>query len=258
MRTALDAALTALSIPVTAYEDPTLNVGANGTLIKATHIEQLQTRSTRGMSTSSGPIDSDSSTARLDPLNETGGGGENPLSRNFNWNLPLLSLPGRAGMDLGLTLSYNSLVWTRSGNSIAFDEDNGFPGPGFRLGFPVIQPRYFNSEVGKQAYLLISPDGSRTELRQVGTSNFYEAADSSHILLDENTMDSLAKETGGRAIYLSKTDRVPPAMESIRQELARQYYLGYYTSRRPGFHSIRVEAPRRDVRIRAKAGYYSD
>jgi Ca-activated chloride channel homolog len=78
------------------------------------------------------------------------------------------------------------------------------------------------------------------------------------VLVDENTLDSVSKETGGRVIYLSKNDRVPPAMESIRQELSRQYYLGYYTSRRPGFHPIRVDAPGRDVRIRAKAGYYSD
>jgi hypothetical protein len=46
-------------------------------------------------------------------------------------------------------------------------------------------------------------------------------------------------------------------MESIRQELARQYYIGYYASRKPGFHSIRVEVPGREVRIRAKTGYYS-
>lgn len=79
----------------------------------------------------------------------------------------------------------------------------------------------------------------------------------SRILIDEHTIDSLANETGGRVIYLRKTDRVPPAMETIRQELARQYYIGYYTSRRPGFHSIRVEVPGRDLRIRAKTGYYS-
>ena len=65
----------------------------------------------------------------------------------------------------------------------------------------------------------------------------------SRILIDEHTIDSLAKETGGRVIYLQKSDRVPPAMETIRQELARQYYIGYYTSRKPGFHSIRVEVP---------------
>ena len=190
LRTKLGEALTVLGITTAAYTDPTLTAGV--TLIKSAHIDELQVRSTRGSSNSSGPIDPDSSTARLDPFNQTGGGGENPLSRNFNWNLPLVGVPGRAGMDLGLTLSYNSLVWTKVGNSIFFDDDNGFPGPGFRLGFPVIQqPSYFNSEVGKNAYLLIGSDGSRTELRQVSTSGtgatLYEAADSSHLLLDITT-----------------------------------------------------------------------
>jgi Ca-activated chloride channel family protein len=79
----------------------------------------------------------------------------------------------------------------------------------------------------------------------------------SRVLIDEHTIDSLAKETGGRVIYLRKGDPIRPAMESIRQELARQYYIGYYASRKPGFHSIRVEVQGRDVRIRAKSGYYS-
>ena len=130
----------------------------------------------------------DTSTAGLDPLNTTGGSGENPLSQNFNWTLPLVSLPGRAGMDLNLSLSYNSLVWTKSGGIISFDDDRGFPGPGFRLGFPVIQPRYYNSEIGKYAFLLLGNDGSRTELRQIGTSLLYEAADSSHLLFDTGAM----------------------------------------------------------------------
>jgi hypothetical protein len=186
LRTKLGEALTALSISVAAYTDPTLT--PNTTLIKAVHLEELQTRSTRGSSTSSGPMDSDSSTARLDPMNDTGGGGENPLSRNFNWTLPLVSLPGRAGLDLSLALSYNSLVWTKNSSFISFDDDHGFPGPGFRLGFPVIQPLYYNAEVGKNAYLLIGTDGRRVELRQVGTSALYEAADSSHLLLDSSTM----------------------------------------------------------------------
>ena len=188
LRNKLGEALSALNINVAVYTDATLSTGTNGTFIKAVHLEELQTRATRGRSNSFGPPDSDISTARLDPLNETGGGDENPLSRNFNWSLPLVSLPGRAGMDLGLTLSYNSLVWTKSGNSISFDLDKGFPGPGFRLGFPVIQPLYFNPEVGKFAFLMISPDGSKTELRQVGTSSLYEAADSSYLLLDSVTM----------------------------------------------------------------------
>ena len=76
----------------------------------------------------------DSSAARLDTLNRTGSGGEDPLSRNFNWSAPLVGLKGRAGLDLGLSLTYNSLVWTKTGSYISFDDDQGFPGPGFRLG----------------------------------------------------------------------------------------------------------------------------
>jgi Ca-activated chloride channel family protein len=77
------------------------------------------------------------------------------------------------------------------------------------------------------------------------------------ILIDEHTLDSLAKETGGRVVYLSRSEPVRPVMESIREELARQYYIGYYTTRRPGFHSIKVEVPGRDLTIRAKRGYYT-
>ncbi|MGH9969217.1 MAG: hypothetical protein ACREBG_15650 [Pyrinomonadaceae bacterium] len=134
---------------------------------------------------SAGP---DSNVARLEPNNRTGANGDDPLSRNFNWSVPLIQLPGRAGLDLGLSLSYNSLVWTKYNSSNSFDDDRGFPSPGFRLGFPVIQPPYFNSEVGKYAYLLITPDGERVELRQVGTTLLYEAGDSSYLLLDTGAM----------------------------------------------------------------------
>ena len=41
-------------------------------------------------------------------------------------------------------------------------------------------------------------------------------------------------------------------------DLAHQYYLGYYISRRPGTHHIRVEIPDRDLKIRAKTGYVSE
>lgn len=39
----------------------------------------------------------DFTAARLDPSNRTGAGGVDFYSRNFNWSLPLVSLPGRAG-----------------------------------------------------------------------------------------------------------------------------------------------------------------
>lgn len=60
--------------------------------------------------------------ARVDARNQPGNG---MLTRDATWSIPLLSLPGRAGLDLGLGLSYSSMVWTRSGPYIYFDEDNG-------------------------------------------------------------------------------------------------------------------------------------
>ncbi|HEY5883278.1 MAG TPA: hypothetical protein VIT88_01245 [Pyrinomonadaceae bacterium] len=174
MRTALDQAL---GPPSGGYAGGL----ASGQPILKLHIQELRDRVLAAWQGNIGSIEIE----RLEPANRTGGDAEDPLSRNFNWTLPILSLPGRSGMDLGLSLSYNSLVWLKSsGNNISFDVDGGFPSPGFRLGFPVIKPQYFNDRVGKNGVLLVRPDGSRTELRQVGMSALYEAADSSYLLFD--------------------------------------------------------------------------
>lgn len=124
--------------------------------------------------------------ARLDTHNRVGLPGEDLHSGNFNWTMPLVRLPGRSGLDLGLAISYNSLVWQKSGNTIFYDLDYGFPSPGFRLGFPVLEGPTYNTVTGKNAYLLILPSGQRVELRQVGGSNYYESADSSYFQLETN------------------------------------------------------------------------
>jgi len=76
-------------------------------------------------------------------------------------------------------------------------------------------------------------------------------------LIDQYTVESLAKLTGGQVLYLDKTDSIRPIIESIRTDLAKQYYLGYYAARRPGIHRIRVEIPGQDLRIRSKTEYMS-
>ena len=133
-------------------------------------------------------------TALVEPRNQPGHG---LLARDANWSVSLLSLSGRAGLDLGLVLSYSSQVWTRSGPYIHFDEDNGFPSPGFRLGFPTVQRKVFNAQTAKNAFLLITPAGQRVELRQVGTSNVYEAGDSSYLQLIDNSPNLLVRATDG-------------------------------------------------------------
>ncbi len=139
--------------------------------------------------------------ARSDPSNQPGNG---LLARDATWVVTLLSLPGRSGLDLGLALSHSSMVWTRSGPHLYFDEDNGFPSPGFRLGFPTVQRRLFDAQVGKNAYLLITAGGQRVELRQIGTSNTYEAADSSYLQLIDNGSTLLVRSMDGTQLLYSE------------------------------------------------------
>jgi YD repeat-containing protein len=135
--------------------------------------------------------------ARLQPLNRVGTSGDDLLSRNFNWGVPLLSLKGRSGLDLGLSLSYNSLVWTKDGSTMVFDADQGDPSPGFRLGFPVIQSQHYNAQVGRYGHMLLLPSGQRVELRATGAANTYESQDSSYLKLTDN---------GSGLLYLWMTD----------------------------------------------------
>ena len=65
LRTRLSEALTALDIPVTAYQDPVLTTGAGGTPIRAIHIEQLQTGATRGVRSNPFPLEFSSSRAQV-------------------------------------------------------------------------------------------------------------------------------------------------------------------------------------------------
>ena len=132
--------------------------------------------------------------ARVEPRNQPGHG---MLARDANWSVPLLDLPGRSGLDLGLALSYSSHVWTLSGPNIHFDEDNGFPSPGFRLGFPIVQRKVFDAQTAKNTFLMITATGQRVELRQVGSSNTYEAADSTYLQLSDNSPYLTLRSTDG-------------------------------------------------------------
>jgi hypothetical protein len=119
--------------------------------------------------------------ARLSPKNATGG--TDLYSRNFSWGASLVGLPGRAGLDAGFGISYNSLIWTKDGSAIYFDTNQDNVSPGFRLGFPTIEPVYYDTVTQKWNYLMVTPSGGRTEFRQTAASNTYETADSSYVQL---------------------------------------------------------------------------
>lgn len=80
-------------------------------------------------------------------------------------------------------------------------------------------------------------------------------------LAAERRMEQLAGQTGG-AVYIPKTtNELDLAFQQIAADLAQQYVLSYYPGgeRRDGrFHIIDLRVrSRKDVRVRARKGYYS-
>jgi YD repeat-containing protein len=123
----------------------------------------------------------DLAVARLAPKNATGR--TNLYSQNFSWGTNLVNLPGRSGLDLNLGISYNSLIWTKVGSAIVFDPDNSNLAPGFRIGFPTIEPVYYDDSKSTYSYMMVTPSGGRVEFRQTAVSNTYDAVDSSYAQL---------------------------------------------------------------------------
>jgi Ca-activated chloride channel family protein len=91
-------------------------------------------------------------------------------------------------------------------------------------------------------------------------TGLYEGANL-RALAAERRMEQLAAQTGGAAYIPRTTRELDSAFKEIAADLAQQYVLSYYQAEghRDGrFHVIdlRVKA-RKDVRIRARKGYYS-
>ncbi len=78
------------------------------------------------------------------------------------------------------------------------------------------------------------------------------------ILVDRYTLEGLASATGGRVVVTGRGGEVADALDEIRNDLGRQYYLGYHASPDPGYHTVEVQVPGRAVEIRAREGYRVD
>jgi RHS repeat-associated protein len=89
-------------------------------------------------------------------------------SQSYNYAIPILSLPGRAGLDLNLNLFYNSRIWdidTVNGTA-TFNADRDFPSYGFRLDFGFLEYDPNNDE-----FILTERDGTKRALLNNGGYN---------------------------------------------------------------------------------------
>jgi len=120
-----------------------------------------------------------------DPENQTGNPpGTSPESAgngNFQFSAPVIDLPGR-GMDMKLSLNYNSRVWSKSGNLMKFDSDRGYPAPGWNLGFGKML--LMGSSGG---CMLVDPDG--TNRGYTGSLSNYNYGSYGYISFSGHTTD---------------------------------------------------------------------
>jgi RHS repeat-associated protein len=118
------------------------------------------------------------------PIQATGGPQQVPMilgSQSYNYVVPILSLPGRAGMDLNLNLYYNSRVWdidTINGTA-TFNADRDFPSYGFRLDFGFLE-----YDVNNDQYILTERDGTKHALPNNGG---YNSIDGTYINFNSST-----------------------------------------------------------------------
>ncbi len=136
--------------------------------------------------------------------------------------------------------------------------------------------KYLHPYMGRRVLVIVS-DGIETTSRNdfdatiqrvladdcqifIVQTGLYEGANV-RALAAERRMEQLSGQTGG-AVYIPKSmDELKQAFLQIAADLAHQYVLSFYPGdeRRDGrFHTIDLKLrSRKDVRIRARRGYYS-
>lgn len=135
------------------------------------------------------------------PINANGGPAIAQVqlgSNSFNYNVPLISLSGRGGLNLNLVLYYNSRIWTVSSgsNNIAFNADRDFPSYGFRLDFGFIEMASDGS-----LYVLTEADGTKHSLESNGGApGPWVSTDSTYYIWDY-TNNILTTRGGLRTFY---------------------------------------------------------
>jgi VWFA-related protein len=71
----------------------------------------------------------------------------------------------------------------------------------------------------------------------------------------KDKMEQLALASGGRALFVNRSDQLGESFAAIVEELSNQYMLGFEPKRDGKWHTIEVQVPNTRYRVRARQGY---
>src|SRR5262249_48753854 len=135
-------------------------------------------------------------------------------SQSYTYSVPLFSLPGRHGLDLNLSLIYNSLLWQKAGEGVSFNFDSGYqtlggtPSYGFRLDFGALV--WFTGFAGDTSGLYIAATGAKLWLVEpsgTGFENNLKPNDSPYVTVEPHAPagstanDVVTFKSGVQAFY---------------------------------------------------------
>src|SRR5260221_9373306 len=120
--------------------------------------------------------------ARNSPALRAGGATTVMGSRSFTYPVEMFSLPGRHGLNLNLSLVYNSLIWNSvlATPSVSYnpDPDSATHSPGFRLDFGYL---LWYQSFGITTGILVDPHGTKHSLTNSGNFALFNTTDSTYI-----------------------------------------------------------------------------
>jgi Ca-activated chloride channel family protein len=188
----------------------------------------------------------------------------------------------RLGKDKALLITFDSAVeliqdFTSDVESLSKAIRRVRPGGGTRM-FDSIYlacQEKLKAETGRKVMILISDGDDNLSLQtQRGSLEMAQRSDVTIYAISTNSsgffglmapkadkvLKRLAEDTGGRAFFPFKAEDLTESFQNIGSELRSQYSLAYRSSnaaRDGAFRAIRIETDRRNLRVKARKGYYA-
>ena len=141
-----------------------------------------------------------------DPVNRVGDPPGTPQdggagSGNFQFTAPIYDLPGRQ-MNIALNAVYNSRLWNKANSQINYDNDHGWPAPGFSLNFGKMLGISINN-----GYMMVDADGTRHSY--TGTIQFFNWGTIGTLHTTDGSFIDYTYTTGTNGVVTSAEAKLP-------------------------------------------------